>query len=123
MKFTTSLAALTFLSAAVMFTAAAPTSAVSSTLASGTPTVMLEKRFPLPSIEWWNTKALHKRFLNRGRALPQGLTEAKVFREEKIMLPNYRVIRPGDVVTFDFVDDRLNMALDDVEVVDRIYYG
>lgn len=37
--------------------------------------------------------------------------------------PSLRIIRPGDAVTEDYRTDRLNIDLDDAEVITRIWCG
>lgn len=60
-----------------------------------------------------------------------GICPAPAFQEfvgqpyanTKIEWPDLRIIRPGDAVTKDYVENRLNVDLDAAEVITRIWCG
>ena len=45
------------------------------------------------------------------------------YTNTRIEWPDLRIIRPGDMVTEDYLENRLNVDLDENEVITRIWCG
>jgi len=42
---------------------------------------------------------------------------------EEFKCTSYRVIHPRDMVTMDYVETRVNICVDNSEIIERIYIG
>ena len=56
-----------------------------------------------------------------GKTLEEEVKAEAIMEEFKCS--SFRIIHPGDMVTMDFVETRVNICVNDSNVIERIYIG
>lgn len=76
----------------------------------------------MPDVKHWEEKLLGKKLVGQGEAKPESVSGAETVHV-KDLPANHRVLKQNAMWTMDFVDDRLNVHVDDANKIEKVRFG